>query len=308
MMTNIYYPVYKNLESEFLKLAFSIHIDDKQLGVYSSKITDLLLRAVTEIESIAKELYKANGGTQQGNIHYDRIAIKHLNDIWLLDKKVVIISSPNFFLSNNILRPFEKNELKTGSKKQELTFSWNNAYQNLKHDRANALEYGSIKYLFNAMAALYILNVYFKSDVFDLSKDSAGATFPISLGSDIFSIKLHISSQVNTNHTYTKKTDFDECLYLLRATEKTAKVFREGMELIEQEKNKLFFEHIAKNVLAKKEKLGDLYLIGEDFQKELIEVAKKTAGNLFSQAARQHNITAKLTQLRYEAVINKSQS
>jgi len=59
-MTNIYWPVYKNLEDEFGKLMFSIHIDDNQMNVYSSKISDLILRASTEIESISKELYHKN--------------------------------------------------------------------------------------------------------------------------------------------------------------------------------------------------------------------------------------------------------
>ena len=42
---NIYWPVFKNIESEFSKLTYDIHIDDDQLTVYSSKITDLILRS-----------------------------------------------------------------------------------------------------------------------------------------------------------------------------------------------------------------------------------------------------------------------
>jgi len=92
-MNNIFWPVYKNLENEFNNLMFNIHIDDDQLNVYSSKISDLILRAATEIESLAKELYKLNGGTKTDRIKYDEDAIKHLNQIWSLEKKVVIISS-----------------------------------------------------------------------------------------------------------------------------------------------------------------------------------------------------------------------
>ena len=53
---NIYWPVYANLEKGVDELAFAIHIDDSQLGVYSSRITDLILRAAAEIESLSKEL------------------------------------------------------------------------------------------------------------------------------------------------------------------------------------------------------------------------------------------------------------
>jgi len=306
-MTNIYYPVYKNLESEFLQLAFSIHIDDNQLGVYSSKITDLVIRAVTEIESISKELYKTSGGAEKGKIHFDRVAIKHLNGLWNLDKKVVIISSPNIFLANKILKPFEKNELKTGSKKPEQTFDWNNAYQNLKHDRANSLKYGSIKYLLSAMAALYILNVYFKNDVFNLGKDSAGATFPVNLGSEIFSIKLHYNPNHSLKDFYTKSSDFAECIYLFKATDPTAQILRKGMEDIDKETDKLLFEYISMNVLSKKEKLGELYLVGADFQNELREQARKNHGTFYRKASAKYNIASKFKQLRYEAVLNIGQ-
>jgi hypothetical protein len=86
-MMNIFWPVYKNLEVGVIELSFSIHIEDAQLDVYSSKITDLILRSAAEIESISKTLYKQNGGTEVGDFKYDEIAIKHLSNLWLLDKK-----------------------------------------------------------------------------------------------------------------------------------------------------------------------------------------------------------------------------
>jgi hypothetical protein len=54
---NTYWPVYKNLEAEFNRLATYIHIDDNQLTTYSSKIADLILRTVVEIESLSKKMY-----------------------------------------------------------------------------------------------------------------------------------------------------------------------------------------------------------------------------------------------------------
>lgn len=54
---NLYWPVYKNLEREVLKLADSIHFSDDQLEVYSMSIADLIVRCAVEIEAISKELY-----------------------------------------------------------------------------------------------------------------------------------------------------------------------------------------------------------------------------------------------------------
>ena len=59
---NLYWPVYKNLEKEFLKLADYIHFSDEQLGTYSMFIADLIVRCSVEIEALSKELYCMLGG------------------------------------------------------------------------------------------------------------------------------------------------------------------------------------------------------------------------------------------------------
>lgn len=221
-MTNIYWPVYKNLEAELLRLSYDIHIDDNQLNVYSLKISDLILRSSAEIESISKDLYKSNGGKKTDNIYYDEDAIKYLNGLWKLDQKVVLLSSINCFQSNRELKPFKKNERKTSNGK--LTFSWNNAYQNLKHNRANSLQYGNLKYLFDILAALFVLNLYYKNEIINLNKDFGSANFPINLGSEVFAIKLH-NYGYDGRGNYLKKPDYDECIYLTKFTDKSHEAY-----------------------------------------------------------------------------------
>lgn len=58
MSQNLFFPIYKQLEKELSELSYYISFDKKQLNVYSIKISDLLLRTVSEIENIAKELCK----------------------------------------------------------------------------------------------------------------------------------------------------------------------------------------------------------------------------------------------------------
>lgn len=188
---NIYWPVYKNLEAEFLKIMYYVHIDDEQLDVYSSKIADLILRAAIEIESICKELYVANGGISKKNIKFDHhILDEMLIPNWVLDKKVVIITAYNCFRTQRELYPFVKGESRTSASSCQ-TFSWNNAYQNLKHDRGKSLPLSSIRHLFDVMAALYVLNIYYKSEVFPPAKFHGEVPIPPALGSDIFSIHIH---------------------------------------------------------------------------------------------------------------------
>lgn len=240
-MSNIYYPVYKNLERGVLDLSYSIHIDDDQLRTYSSQISDLILRASAEIESISKELYKSNGGTKTDHIKYDSDALFHLNSIWKLDKKIIIISSQNCFQTIKELKPFVQNEISTIHGRQ--TYSWNISYQNLKHDRANSLNFGSVKYLFDIMSALFILNLYYKNQTILLYGDSSAVNFPIDLGSDLFSIKLHNYIGYDGILTYQKSPDFDECLYLVKYTEEYLNEVEISSKFASDKMNKLFNIH-----------------------------------------------------------------
>lgn len=169
---NVFWPVYKNLESEFLKMTHFIHIDDIQLNVYSSKIAELLLRTVVEIESISKVLYIKNGGTKTDFIKYDEDAIKLLKQNWLIEQKTILITSHNCFITCNELYPFIKDVQRTG--KSNMTYKWNNAYQNIKHDRAKYLKDANIENLLSGMAALFLLNLYYSDIKFDLEKDYKG--------------------------------------------------------------------------------------------------------------------------------------
>ncbi len=68
------------------------------------------------------------------------------------------------------MNPFQKTVNRTGTEK--ITYLWNNAYQNLKHDRANSLSHGNVEALFEILAALFILNLYFSNIRYELGKDS----------------------------------------------------------------------------------------------------------------------------------------
>lgn len=298
-MTNIYWPVYKNLESGVLKLSYSIHIDDKQQDVYSSFISDLILRASAEIESISKELYKSNGGAKTEKIKYDSDAIKYLNDLWKLERKVVIISSPNCFQSTRELKPFIKNETSTFHGKP--TFSWNNSYQNLKHDRANSLTFGSIKYLFDIMSALYILNLYYKDEAYELvNRDHQGINFPINLGSEIFAIKLHKWFSYDGQHNYGKKEDFDECLYLTKYTDESLDKIKVATSDMIEKQRELFLKHPKFHKYLETNKIQEYKgknlmwdVLGKDDYWNILQVAGKTQLEISNKS-------------EYEATLNKN--
>lgn len=227
---NLFWPVYKNLEREVLDLARFIHISDDQVGVYSMRIADIIIRCVVEIESISKELYKTLGGSMElrdegGNkrdIYFDTDCLNLLEKNWGLSKKVIKISSPIIYFEedqNRIFCPLHKAFKRTGAK-------WNKAYQAIKHDRAESLKkYANIRYMLLAMGALYILNLYYKDESFVVQDAVEKTSFDERVGSELFSVTFANIGSVSALDSYEsyvgKAKDFGDAIYIKRYNETT---------------------------------------------------------------------------------------
>lgn len=191
---NIFWTIYKNLEKELIELSYKIHFSDNQNNVYSVHISDLLIRTAVEIEALSKELYKLAGGNmtpldEEGNerdLYFDTDCIQYLDFNWGITKKQVNVVSPNFYFTkseNLVLRPL-KGCNKRGSGR------WKKAYQAVKHNRVEALEAGNIANLIRAVAALYLLNLYFRNQKYDVGTVMNTIPFDARMGSDIFSVSI----------------------------------------------------------------------------------------------------------------------
>lgn len=214
-MTTLYWQVYKNLEREFQELADTIYINDVQQEVYSMKIADLLIRTVIEIEALAKELYLANEGpvVPDEDMYFDTVCMNHLNGLWNLDAKVVQVVSPNVYFDkeeNKVLRPLHK-----AHKRGSSSADWNKAYQAVKHNRVKELSKGSIKHFLHGLAALYLLNLYYKDEQLKNLSEKDKGLVDRSFGSSLFAIKLHPISGLTVDGAYTKQADYDECTYII---------------------------------------------------------------------------------------------
>jgi hypothetical protein len=241
---NLFWPVYKNIEYEFENLTYSIHVDDAQLKVYSSKIGDLILRSSIEIEAITKSIYKRDIGDYNHNFKFDENGLRKLNNLYYLCEKEVILTSPNCFVSSNIIRPFLKNTKKTGNDK--LTFSWNNAYQNIKHNRSEFIYDASIGNLIEILAALYLLNLIFKNNVYNLGfmQDRFGK-FNHAQGSSIFAIKLLEPLGVNLN--VLANTDKNlSCLYEVLPIDDTWNRAKNIISLFNEKRQFIASERVSK--------------------------------------------------------------
>lgn len=102
---------------------------------------------------------------------------------WETHNKRVLVVAPFFNLTkdeNRVLRPLKE------AHKRQGTY-WEKAYQAVKHDRYSCLYMGNVRAIIHALAALYLLNVYYRKETWviryqDLDKQD------FSMGSALFSV------------------------------------------------------------------------------------------------------------------------
>ena len=175
-MNNLYYPVYKQIETEVIELAASIHFSDDQLSVYSLKIAELILRCAVEIESLAKDIYRNN---LEKEPETPGACLNWMDANWKISSKEVFIVSPVFHIDSfHVIKPFDYKD-----KSSEDFYS---SYCAIKHDREKNLSKANLNTLIRSLAALYILNIYFLGERFHLGEDCHASKLDKSAGSRIF--------------------------------------------------------------------------------------------------------------------------
>ena len=302
MEHNLYWPVYVNLEKELIKLSELIHIDDAQLGVYSVKIAELLIRTVVEIESLAKNLYFTNGGTKADDteLYFDTDCMAHLVNIWDIDKKVVLVSSSNLFFAddaNQILTPLHRS-----NKRGSSSADWCKAYQAVKHNRLKELKKGNLKHFIRALGALYILNLYYRDEKVLFIDGGKELTHDFSFGSQVFSVmRPNNISQVTIDGTYPKGEDFEKHVYIAVPDDI---IYKELVELL-AEQNKTI-ETILVQRLHSELKNGNLQPTLEAISKYLFDNRNAVTNEVFQKKGK--TFGQKIMHMTYGAELNKKQA
>lgn len=239
---NLFWPVYKNLEKEVLKIADYIHFSDDQIKVYSMHIADLIVRCSIEIEAISKELYLKLGGNEnpinddgsKRDLYFDTDCLGLLESNWKLSKKQVIISANTFYFmdeKNKVLYPLNK-----ANKRGTSGSKWKQAYQAIKHSRKVSLKKATIENLLNAMGALYILNLYYREEKFDIGRVYMGTgEFDNRVGSDIFSIFTYKATALSMKRCMDDSciiplngNDIDRSIYIIKYDDNSFKEMKEA--------------------------------------------------------------------------------
>ena len=211
----LHWNLYKNIERELIALSWVISIDDDQVKVYSMKIADLLVSTSVAIEALAKELFiKTNGrpvNPKTVNPYFDSDCICHLNGLWQIEKKELIISAPSFYLSEKM-----RTITPLAGCSQKHSGEWKCAYQDVKHNRVVELKKGNLWNLINALGALFILNLYNMNVTLDLGNCQSLQKFGSSFGSEIFSVKVHAFAGISGGGALTVGQDLEKCVYAIR--------------------------------------------------------------------------------------------
>ncbi len=203
---DIFWQTYLNLEKEVIEVSKFVFVTDEviknvkgavvtencntQLDTFSPHIADLLVRTYVQIEAISKELYFDNGGEKQrGNssILFDEDCLKLIDQIWSTHSKSVLVVAPFFNLTKDkhrILKP-----LKKAHRRHEY---WEKAYQAVKHDRYSCLYKGNVWAFIQALAALYLLNIYYRNEKWTGRYDEI-AKRDYCMGSSLFAVKPPVS-------------------------------------------------------------------------------------------------------------------
>lgn len=223
---DIFWQTYLNLEKEVIEVSKYIFFTDEvlvngnggivaqvcntQLETFSPHIADLLVRCCVQIEAISKELYFDNGGTKargDNSIFFDEDCLKLIDVKWNTHNKIAMIVAPFFNFTkneNSILKPLKE------AHKRQGTY-WERAYQAVKHDRYSSLQKGNVKALIQALAALFLLNIYYRNDSW-ITKYNDISKLDYSMGSAIFTVKSPEANQL----WYGNNTTICESPYVVR--------------------------------------------------------------------------------------------
>ena len=273
---NLFLPVYKRIESDVISLSYNIHFADEQLSVYSLAISDLILKCSVEIEALAKELYLSLDGidnriddrVKSRDLYFDTVCMDLLVQKWNIDQKKVQITNSNMYFSpkKSVLTPLHKSHKRgtSGSK-------WKQAYQAVKHNRSKSIKMATVENLMNALAGLYILNLYYSDESFWLETpiqnrrefmiDSKIFTPYVCNANLNFAVGSDMGDSINTKY---ENPTIEESIYVKKVTDRSFDeihtLFCENRlrNILMIKNSRVYKDYIAEHPDAAKEKVANV--------------------------------------------------
>lgn len=151
---------YLALEQDVLSIALYVELDQRNFKTFSVEIARLLMSATQELDVVLKQLCARHNDSAKSESGY-RAFLSTKYPAWLS----LTIEMPAYGLS---FKPF-------ASWETSQTASWWTANNKVKHERHTHFDSASIENMLNAVAALFIANIYLHSELNLLKHFTFGA-------------------------------------------------------------------------------------------------------------------------------------
>ncbi len=142
------------LESDVERLSRFVEFTCNNFGAYSIEIAHLFLAAASEVDVIAKRLCpRMDGSTKAENIKQYRDVLRRT----LPKMETSLVTIPRYGLE---LQPW-------GKWADNKTPDWWQAHNDIKHHRDKHFALANLKNVLDAMAGLFLLNLYYYRSITD---------------------------------------------------------------------------------------------------------------------------------------------
>ena len=152
---------YRNLEKDFIDVTRYVALEKKNRGVWSEKITQLLLLTGSIVDSVFNQMRQSHLLPQNKDLSRlrakDKPTVEHYREVYediyqLSTVELTVHHGLTYFGS---IRPFD-------AFGREKTPPWWNAYNSVKHGFFQHMRKGKLDHLVHALGGLFALNVLHK--------------------------------------------------------------------------------------------------------------------------------------------------
>jgi hypothetical protein len=176
------------------------------------------------------------------------------------------------------------------------------------------LQKGNIKNLLNSMAALFILNIYYKNEE-KIPIEKTKTLTNLSFGSEIFSIYTNARIPPKYGDVAVQNEKDEKSIYIIKVAESSYVKYLEQIKRAHMQKIQAMQNVIGDKYTVAEKKDMDGNIIQFLYDTDFVELARKEdidSGNLIELIKKITEIDLKpaafLADLGYEAVLNKNQT
>lgn len=156
----IYWKHYIVLEEDFMNTLRYVELQQDNFNTYSVEFNKLLQSICSEFDVVCKEICKLYDTTKNNIKEYAEVILRKFEN---LTNEVINLRGDNSFF----LKPLENWIVNPEYKSPQ----WWHDYNSVKHDRANNFRKANMGNVLEALASLYLIEMYFAYEIASINND-----------------------------------------------------------------------------------------------------------------------------------------